>query len=104
MGEPTWPEDDSLSPARNGLMKFSGPRCLFWQSMAVPEGLVGPSGGSWLPPVSCSSGAPPEANAEGEWEQVSPATCLAEVPSDAHAEDEVWQVPLEFCSPGRCLV
>mgnify|MGYP003340974915 CR=1 FL=1 len=51
-----------------------------------------PLGGSMLPSVSCSSGAPPEANADGEWTLVPPATSLSEVPSEAKAEDEV-QVP-----------
>ena len=54
----------------------------------VPEAPRVPLGGSMLPNVSSSSGAPPEAKADGEWTLVPPAASLAEVPSEAKAEDE----------------
>ena len=44
---------------------------------------------SMMPSVSCPAGAPPDANAEGEWAHSLPATCLSGVPSEANAEDEV---------------
>ena len=42
-----------------------------------------------LPSVSRSAGAPPEANADGEWAHYLPATGLPGVPSEVRAEDEV---------------